>query len=497
MGGFQNLPMLNIYRAGLLPSAQMPRLRRLLQETAMAASQLPLPTLSSLARDLAAGTTTSRKLVEDCLARIHAPEGEGARAFVSVAAEQALQAADAMDLLRQAGAAPSPFAGIPLAIKDLFDIRGEVTTAGSKVLANQPPAQDDAVAVARLRAAGFIFIGRANMTEFAYSGLGMNPHYGTPRSPYERMPGEPEQGRVSGGSTSGGAVAVADGMAHGALGTDTGGSCRIPAAFCGIVGFKPTARRVPAQGALPLSTSLDSIGPLARSVQCCATLDAILADETPVDVKPLAVAGLRLGILSTIALDDLDPQVARQFEATVEALEDAGAIVSRIEIPALLDIATMNAKGGYTAAESYAWHRTWIETQAQAYDPRVLVRMSRGQEQSAADYINLHPQRSAIIAGFEAAVTGLDAVIFPTTAIVPPRIADLGTEMLPDGDAAYTAANLLALRNATLINTVDGCAVSLPIGPTGGPPVGLTIAGPAGSDHHIMAVAAGIEARLA
>ncbi len=463
----------------------------------MAASPLSFPTLASLARGLADGTTTSRKLVEDCLARIHAPEGEGARAFVSVTAEQALKAADAMDLLRQAGAAPSPFAGIPLAIKDLFDVRGEVTTAGSKVLANQPPAQSDAVAAARLRAAGFIFIGRANMTEFAYSGLGMNPHYGTPRSPYERVAGEPEQGRVSGGSTSGGAVAVTDGMAHGALGTDTGGSCRIPAAFCGIVGFKPTARRVPAQGALPLSTTLDSIGPLARSVQCCATLDAILADERPEEVKPLAVTGLRLGILSTIALDDLAPEVAHQFKKTVEALEDAGAIVSRIEIPALLDIATMNAKGGFSAAESFAWHRALIETQAQAYDPRVLVRMSRGQEQSAADYINLLPQRCAIIAGFEAAVAGLDAVIFPTVAILPPRISDLGTEMRADGDAAYTAANLLALRNATLINTVDGCAISLPIGPADGPPVGLTIAGPAGRDHHILAVAAGIEVRLA
>lgn len=463
----------------------------------MATSQLPSPTLASLARDLAEGATTSRKLVEDCLARIQDPTGEGARTFVSVAAEQALKAADAMDLLRQAGAAPSPFAGIPLAIKDLFDVRGEVTTAGSKILATQPPAQSDAVAVARLRAAGFIFIGRSNMTEFAYSGLGMNPHYGTPRSPYERAAGEPEQGRVSGGSTSGGAVAVADGMAHGALGTDTGGSCRIPAAFCGIVGYKPTARRVPAQGVLPLSTTLDSIGPLARTVQCCATLDAILADETPVELKPQAVAGLRLGVLGTIALDNLAPEVARQFEATVTALEHAGANVSRIDIPALRDIATMNAKGGFSAAESYAWHREWIEKQGQGYDPRVLVRMSRGQEQSAADYINLLPQRRAIIAAFEEAVAGLDAIIFPTAAILPPRIADLGTDMMADGDKAYTSANLLALRNATLINTVDGCAISLPIGPAGGPPVGLTIAGPAGCDHHILAVAAGIEAQLA
>src|SRR5690606_26718655 len=199
------------------------------------------------------------------------PNGEGARAFMSVAADSARAQADEVDRKRAAGETLPPFAGIPLSIKDLFDIAGEVTRAGSRILAKEPPALRDAPVIARLRAAGFIFVGRNTMTEFAFSGLGLNPHYGTPSSPVDRA-----TRRIPGGARPGGAVAVADGMAVASLGTDTGGSCRIPAAFCGIVGFKPTAHRVPRDGATPLAHSFDSIGPLANSVACCATLDAIL-----------------------------------------------------------------------------------------------------------------------------------------------------------------------------------------------------------------------------
>ncbi|MET0879894.1 MAG: amidase family protein, partial [Tardiphaga sp.] len=230
------------------------------------------PTLASLAADLEAGRTTSRKLVEACLAQIADPAGEGQRTFIHVDRDAALAAADAMDGLRKAGAAPSPYAGIPVSIKDLFDIKGQVSRAGSRALEDSAPAESDAPAVARLRAVGFVVIGRTNMVEFAYSGIGTNPHYGTPKSSYKR-----EIGHVPGGSSSGAAVSVVDGMAHGALGTDTGGSCRIPAAFNGIVGFKPTQARVPLDGAVPLSFTLDSIGPLARTVECCAIMDAVLA----------------------------------------------------------------------------------------------------------------------------------------------------------------------------------------------------------------------------
>lgn len=444
------------------------------------------PTLAELAAALASGRTSSRALVEACLAAIADPAGEGARAFVSVDADRALQAADAMDLLRRAGAAPSPFAGIPIAVKDLFDIAGEVTTAGSKALAARAPATRDAVAVARLRQAGFIALGRANMTEFAYSGLGMNPHYGSPRSPFDRA-----TGRVSGGSTSGGAVAVADGMAHAALGTDTGGSCRIPAAFCGIVGYKPTARRVPQQGCVPLSPSLDSIGPLARSVRCCATLDAILAGDDPAELVPAVVGGLRLAVPTTIALAGLATEVEAAFERALTTLGAAGAAIDRIAVPEFEAIAAINAKGGFTAPESFAWHRELLAETGELYDPRVSGRIRRGAGVPAADYLDALAARAAMIAGVERRLAGYDALLLPTVAILPPAIAPLEQD-----EEAYTQANLLALRNCTLVNMIDGCALSLPASRPGEAPVGLMIAGLAGQDARILAIAAAAEALL-
>src|SRR5258705_5472050 len=205
------------------------------------------PTLASLSADLETGRTTAGKMVEECLARIADPAGEGVRTFIHVDKAAAIAAADAMDHLRKANAAPSPYAGIPISIKDLFDIKGQVTRAGSRALEeNCTPAETDAPVVARLRRAGFIVIGRPHMTEFAYSGIGINPHYGTPKSVWNR-----NVGHVPGGSSSGAAVSIADGMAHGALGTATGASCRIPAAFNCIVGFNPTQRRVPLDGGVP------------------------------------------------------------------------------------------------------------------------------------------------------------------------------------------------------------------------------------------------------
>src|SRR5690242_7411765 len=280
------------------------------------------PTLATLAADLDAGRTTARKLVEECLARIADPAGEGQRVFIHVDKEAALHVADAMDRLRKANAAPSPYAGIPVSIKDLFDIKGQVTRAGSRALEDSAPAEADAPVVARLRRAGFIVIGRTNMTEFAYSGIGINPHYGTPKSAWNRS-----VGHVPGGSSSGAAVSIADGMAFGALGTDTGGSCRIPAAYNGIVGYKPTQRRVPLDGGVPLSFSLDSFGPLARSVACCATMDAVLAGETVQPLQPRPVKGMRLAVPTTIALDDLDDEVSKTFERALAALSRQGALI--------------------------------------------------------------------------------------------------------------------------------------------------------------------------
>src|SRR5690242_14621358 len=302
------------------------------------------PTLAALADDLASGRTSARKLVEGCLARIADPGGEGPRAFIHVDKDAALAAADAMDALRKVNAAPSRFAGIPVSIKDLFDIRGQVTRAGSRALEDSAPAEADAPVVARLRRAWFSLIGRTNMTEFAYSGIGINPHYGTPKSAWNRS-----AGHVPGGSSSGAAVSVVDGMAHGALGTDTGGSCRIPAAYNGIVGFKPTQRRIPLDGAVPLSVTLDSYGPLARSVACCAALDAVLADEPAVALQPRPIKGMQLAVPMTVAFDDLDDAVARTFDRALETLSRQGASIARIEMPEFLDVGLMNAKGGFAA----------------------------------------------------------------------------------------------------------------------------------------------------
>ncbi|HWN79960.1 MAG TPA: amidase [Bradyrhizobium sp.] len=440
------------------------------------------PTLASLADDLENGRTGARKLVDECLARIADSSGEGARTFLHVDAEAAIEAAEAMDRLREVKAAPSPFAGIPVSIKDLFDIKGQVTRAGSRVLEDSAPAEADAPVVARLRRAGFIVIGRTNMTEFAYSGIGINPHYGTPKSAWRR-----DVGHVPGGSSSGAAVSVVDRMAHGALGTDTGGSCRIPAAYNGIVGFKPTQRRVPLDGGVPLSFTLDSFGPLGRTVGCCAVLDAVLANETIVPLQPRQIKGMRLAAPTTVALDELDDEVARTFERALETLSRQGALIERIAVPEFLDVGVMNTKGGFAAAESFAWHRYLIVSHGDVYDPRVSLRILRGESISAADYIDLLEARKSLIARATVRLAPYDALILPTTANAPPRIADLAD------DKAFTKANLLSLRNCTLINMIDGCAISLPCHREGEVPVGLMVAASGGSDRRVFELAAAME----
>jgi aspartyl-tRNA(Asn)/glutamyl-tRNA(Gln) amidotransferase subunit A len=446
---------------------------------------LNVPTLATLADDLENGRTSARKIVDGCLERIADASGEGQRTFIHVDAEAAIEAAEAMDRLREIKAAPSPFAGIPVSIKDLFDIRGQVTRAGSRALDDSAPAAADATVVARLRRAGFVVIGRTNMTEFAYSGIGINPHYGTPKSVWRR-----DVGHVPGGSSSGAAVSVADRMAHGALGTDTGGSCRIPAAFNGIVGFKPTQRRVPLAGGVPLSSTLDSFGPLARTVACCAVLDAVLAGEEIVPLRPRPIKGMRLAVPTTVALEELDDDVARTFERALETLSRLGALIERIAVPEFLDVGVMNTKGGFTAAESYAWHRYLIASHGDVYDPRVSIRILRGEAISAADYIDLLEARKSLIARAAARLAPYDALVMPTTANTPPRIADLAD------DKAFTRANVLALRNCSLINTIDGCAISLPCHREGEVPVGLMLASSGGADRRIFELAAGMEAAI-
>ena len=443
-------------------------------------------TLEQAANALAEGSTTSRALVEECLARIADSAGEGARAFIKIDPGWALALADAMDALSRVGRAPGRYAGIPVALKDLFDVAGQPTPAGSRVLADAPPAAAHAPVVARMLGAGFVPVGRTNMTEFAFSGLGINPHYGTPLSPWDRA-----ARRIPGGSSSGTAVAVADGMTVAGLGTDTGGSCRIPAAFCGVVGYKPTARRVPIAGVLPLAPSLDSVGPLAPSVACCAVIDAVLAGDTPVPPEPASLSGLRLAVPQNLVLDGLDATVATAFARTLSVLERAGARLIHTRFPQFEEIQMVNAKGGFAASEAYAWHRALLAEKGAGYDPRIRVRIARGERMSAADYLDVVAARARLVAQFDARTTEYDCVVMPTVPIVPPRVADL------DDEAEYNRINMLILRNTALGNFLDRCAISLPCHRVGEAPVGLMLMGETLGDARLFRIAAGVEAALA
>ena len=448
---------------------------------------MPFPTIAQAANDLAAGRVTALALVEDALARIADPAGEGARAFVSVQAEQARAAARAMDALRAAGRAPSPWAGIPISIKDLYDQAGQVTRGGSVALADAAPAEATAPSVARLERAGFVVLGRTNMTEFAFSGLGVNPHYGTPRSPWDRA-----TGRLPGGSSSGAAVATADGMGFAGLGSDTGGSCRIPAALCGIVGWKPTAARVPLAGTLPLSFTLDSLGPLARSVACCALLDSLMAGEEPWSPGlPLPVAGLRLGVVQGYVTGDWDAGVTTAFERTLSRLSAAGARIETLDVPELAEIPAAMTKANFAASEAWTWHRPLVARKREAYDPRILMRILRGEAMSAADYIALMQARARIIAAIAPRTAAYDAVVMPTCPLVPPAIAAVADE------AEYGRINLLLLRNPTVANFLDRCAISLPCHHAGEAPVGFMLMGEGMGDARLLAVAQAVEAALA
>jgi len=441
-------------------------------------------TVAQLAADLAAGRTTSRRLTEEALARIADPKGEGARAFMKVYAESALAEADFSDRLRKGGVRRSPVDGLPISVKDLFDVAGDVTRAGSKV--HHVKAETDAPAIARLRAAGAVFLGRTNMVEFAFGTTGINPHYGTPKNPWDRA-----TSRVPGGSSSGAGVAQADGMCVMALGTDTRGSIRIPAALCGVTGFKPTARRVPRDGAFPLSYTLDSIGPLANSVACCAAYDAVLAGETPQALPELPVKGLHFLLPKSEVRDGLDPEVESAFQNAIEKLKRAGAIVTEKPVAAFDRSADYFKGGGYAGAEAYAIHRKNADRLGD-YDPRVAKRVLLGKDLSAADYVDFGLMRAQFQREVEALMAPFDAFLLPTVPCIAPPIAEVNAS-----DESYFRWNGRILRLVGLVNFLDGCAASLPCHPRGSAPVGLMVSGPAMSDRRLLAVAAAVEGALA
>ncbi|MDT7950278.1 MAG: amidase [Acetobacteraceae bacterium] len=444
-----------------------------------------MQTIAQAQRALSSGQTTARQLVETALERIAAPGGEGSRVFVRVYEEAARASAEAMDGLRRVGREPSPLAGIPISIKDLFDVRGERTAAGSRVLKEAAPATRHAAVVSRCLAAGLVPVGRTNMTEFAFSGIGINPHFGTPKAPWRR-----EAGHVPGGSSSGAAVSVADGMALAGLGTDTGGSCRIPAAFCGVVGYKPTARRVPLEGVLPLSPSLDSVGPLANSVACCAAIDAVLAGEALPEVKRLELRGMRLAVPGNMVMEGMEPAVAEAFNRALNRLSNFGVRITHLNFPQFERIAEANKTGGFSAAEAHVWHRAYLADQPEVYDQRVRARLERGAGMSAGDMIALIAARRDICADMDRATAPFDAVAMPTAPIAPPTIDSLAN------DADFTRANMLALRNTSLGNFLDRCAISLPMQRAGEPPAGFMLMGETMGDQRLFAIAAAVESVL-
>ena len=342
-------------------------------------------------------------------------------------------------------------AGLPVSVKDLFDVQDQVTLAGSTALTGAAPAMTDCPAVARLRKAGGLIAGRTNMSEFAFSGVGINPHYGSPANP-----ADPEVARITGGSSSGAAVSVATGAAFVGLGSDTGGSIRIPAALCGLVGFKSTARLVPTTGALPLSTTLDTVCALTRSVRDAVTVHEILADRrVTLAGKPLSAS--RFAVARTLMQDGLDESVALAFDNSLRVLRAAGAQVIEIPLAELSELANINASGGLSAAESYAWHRELIANKQALYDPRVALRILKGASMSAADYIDLVAARHNWIGRMNVLLAGFDAVLSPTVPMVAPPLAGL-----IDDDVNFFRVNGLLLRNTAVVNMLDGCAISVP-----------------------------------
>lgn len=442
-----------------------------------------MDSLQSLSEALEAGDTTSTALLELCLERAKDPAGEGERVFVALHEASARKAARAMDEARSRGRAPSRWAGIPISIKDLFDVAGETTRAGSTLLAGAAPARVTAPAIERLVAAGFVIVGRTNMTEFAYSGVGMNPHYGTPLNPFDR-----NTGRIPGGSSSGAAVSVTDGMAAAGIGTDTGGSCRIPAALTGITGYKPTAGAVPRVGVYPLSESLDSVGSLAPTAACCAVLHGIMSGGTGAVPAVRSASELNLAVLDHYVTADMDAVVTATFEQALARLSRAGARLTPLRLSGIESLPSLNSHGGIAAAEAYAFHREQLERHGAEYDPRVGGRILGGRNVAAAALAQIRQARTGMIGSFASAAAPFDALLCPTVPIVAPPLTAFAA------DDEYVRLNLLLLRNPSLFNFLDGCAISLPVHEPGTAPVGLMLAAPGGQDARLLASALAVEA---
>lgn len=425
--------------------------------------------------------TPAIERLQAALAKIDDPKGEGARACLTVYRDAARAAAEAADARARNHVTLGPLDGAIITIKDLFDVAGEVTRTGSKVVAaHGKPAAVDAPAIHRLRAAGAVIVAKTNMTEFAFSGIGANPHFGTPGNPADRT-------RIPGGSTSGGAIAVGDHMCEITIGSDTGGSTRAPAGLCGIVGFKPSKWRIPTTGAFPLSSTLDSIGPMARSVSACAKADAVMAGEYPHPFEPAPLAGLRIGIPQGIPTSNLDETVGKRFSAALDDLRKAGARLSDETIDLIDKVAPVNAKGGLVPPEGLAVHAQRLEQHADQLDPNIRIRLERARSISAAAYLEMLEARNRLAKAMDGRLADLDVIAMPTCPIVAPTIAEVESS-----SDVWSQKNAMVLRNTALGNFFDLTSISLPI-PGSGLPVGLMLMARNGHDHRLFRIAAAVE----
>ncbi len=433
---------------------------------------VPIPESSS--------ASPRRDRVEQCIARAIDPAGDGARTYLTLWEREARIVAYSLDAMADAGYF-TLLDGLTVSIKDLLDVKGEVTRAAATPLDDAPPAQEDALVVSRLRQAGAVLLGRTNMTPFAYSVVGLNSHFGTPRNPADIS-------RTPGGSSSGAAVSVATGMAVAAIGSDTVGSIRVPAALCGVVGLKPTQRRVPLTGAVPLSKTLDSIGPLATSVEDCARVFAVLSGATYQPGERAGIEGLRLFLPNSYFLDALDPIVSVAFDRACRRLSAAGAMILDRSFTALAATIDGRLMRTIQSAEAFAWHESLLARRGDAYDPQIRERILRGRDINAADYVRALARRADLIASFNRETADIDALILPTVPVVAPTFADCEA----DEDGVRTRL----LRNTAPLNVLDACALTLPIHAPGELPVGLMLAAPSGRDNQLIDLARAIETAL-
>ena len=429
--------------------------------------------------------SSSEEIVDDTRRRAEAADGEGARVFREQHYDAALTVARAFDRMRTEGANPWPLAGLPISIKDNIAVGGEISAAGSKVLLETAPALRDAPVVERLRRAGAAIVGRTNMSELAFTGVGFNPHFGTPANPFERA-----AGRIPGGSSAGAAISVTDRMAVAALGTDTGGSVRIPAALTGLVGFKPTQRRVPADGVVPLSPSLDCVGPLASSVADCALLDAIIANDdcadlTGADWRP------RFWLPGAFMLEGCDSSVQRAFERALGALTRAGSAVEEINTDVFDFPQRMAARGTIATAEVWERFCPLLRARRSEFDPFIARRIERGASMSAADHVANLRERSAFIQAIDALCAPFDALIAPTVPIIAPLLSALAD------DGEFQRLNGLILRNPAIANLSDRPSISIPCHAPGEAPVGLMLIGHTMQDRRLLELGHFVERTLA